>query len=139
MVGSLKYRFRRPIAHLKKIKHVKWLLPGWAFYEFYKIHKKKGDTTRKSFGHGVKAEAIRLAATASLPVPGTYELTTTGLAAIKRKIENGELDDFTLKAFKDFTPLKKMNLEKQRKFTRKIYFKIFYRKGQPYFKVLRKK
>ena len=125
---------KRPFKHINKVKNVKWLLPGWAFYEFYKLHKGMGETSKKSFMHGAKAEAIRLAAFASLPVPGTYELTTTGLALLKKKIENEELDKLTLKGFKDFIPVKKTKVSRGIPHLRiyykdkKVYFEIFYKK-----------
>ncbi len=131
-------RIKRPLRHIKKVKHVRWLLPGWVFYEYYKVHKNKGHSRRKSFGHGAKAEVVRLAAFASLPVPGTYELTTTGLAVIKKKIENDELDKFTLRSFKDFIPLRKLRVNKHQLIgqpylkvyskDRRLYFEIFYKK-----------
>lgn len=134
--GKLKQRVKRPLQHVKKVKHVRWLIPGWIFYEFYRLHKKKGYSRKTSFGHGIKAEAIRIATTASLPLPGTYELTTTGLAFLKKKIENNEIEKLTLKAFKDFTPLKIIRRKKMvgKPYLRillkdrRLYFKIFYRK-----------
>src|SRR3989344_4434176 len=124
-------RVKRP---LRKVKHVRWLLPGWVFYEFYKVNKNKGETKSKSIRQGAKAEVIRLAAFASIPLPGTYELTTTGLALLKNQIEKGELENLTLKAFKDFTPIKRIKDK-----SNKIYFKIFYRNGEPYFRIFRRK
>lgn len=134
MVGSLKYRLKKPLKNLSKVKHIKWLLPGWVLYEYYKTSKIKGNTTKKSLGQAIKAESVRMAAFASLPIPGTYEITTTGLAAINKKISEGKIKNFTLKAFRDFIPIRRKN----NNLAKKIYFKIFYRRGQPYFKILRK-
>lgn len=121
----------------KKVKNVKWLLPGWVFYEYYKLHKNKGHNVKKSFGHGMKAEAIRLAAMASIPVPGTYELTTSGLALIKKKIENGEVEKLTLKAFRDFMPIRR---EKKLEISRlgKSYLRVFYKDRKLYFEIFYK-
>ena len=132
-------RVKRPLRHVKKVRHVKWLLPGWVFYEYYKLNKSKGETTRKSFGQGAKAEGIRLVAFASVPIPGTYELTTTGLALLKNKIEKGEMKNLTLKAFRDFTPIKRLKINKEELIGKnpylkiapkgkRLYFKIFYRR-----------
>src|SRR3989338_10231651 len=115
--------FRR---HIKKVKHAKWLLPGWVFYEFYKMSKEKGESNRKSFSQGAKAEIIRLATTASIPIPGTYELTTTGLALLKNKIVKGEVDNLTFKSLKDFIPVK---INKEEFYTGK-HFEIFYKEGK---------
>ena len=131
-------RLRKSLKHVKKVKHVRWLIPGWVFYEYYKAHKAKGHNRIKSLGHGAKAEAIRIVAMASVPVPGTYELTTTGLALLKKKIENGDVDKLTLKAFKDFVPLRMLKIDKKyltgtphlrifRK-ERRLYFELFYKK-----------
>ncbi len=132
-------KVKKPLGHVRKVKHVRWLLPGWVFYEFYKLHKIKGHSNKDSIKHSAKAEAIRLAAMASLPMPGTYELTTVGLAAIKKKIKEGEIEKFTLEAFKDFTPINKIKADKEiltegRPYLvvlpkkENLYFKIFYRK-----------
>ena len=139
---------KNKLQHIKKIKHVRWLVPGWVFYEYYKIHKGMGHSNRKSVGYGMKAEAVRLVTMASLPLPGTYELTTTGLAFLKKKIESGEIKHFSLMAFKDFAPISrlKVNLNeltdsrilKFAKQKRKVYFRIFYRSKRPYFKLLHK-
>ena len=131
-------RLKNSFNKVKKVKHVRWLLPGWVFYEYYKMHKGKGDSKRKSFGYGIKAEAIRLVALTSVPLPGTYELTTTGLALLKKKIEKGEVDEFTLRSFRDFTPLKNLKFDKEKLIKehayikpisrgKKLYFKIFYK------------
>lgn len=130
---------KRPLRHVKKVKHIRWLLPGWVFYEFYNLHK---GNRKLGIKHGAKAEAIRLAATASIPIPGTYELTTTGLAIIKKKIQDGEIENLTLKSFRDFMPLK-VNKEELKKnmFTipeRKPYLKIFERGKKLYFKIFYK-
>ncbi len=135
---KLKQRVKNPLQHIKKVKNVRWLIPGWVFYEYYKLHKGKGFTKRISFVRGAKAEIFRLAATASLPVPGTYELTTTGLALIKTKIENDEINKLTLKAFKDFAPLRNLKINKSMlrgqpylriyMNNKKIHFEIFYKK-----------
>ena len=135
--------------HIKKVKHIRWLVPGWVFYEYYKIHKNIGHSQRKSIGYGMKAEVVRLATMASLPLPGTYELTTTGLAFLKKKIESGEIEHFSLMAFKDFAPINRLRVNLNEltdarvlKFVRqkrKIYFKIFYRSKKPYLKLLYKK
>ena len=131
-------RFSRLKGHAKKVKHIRWLLPGWIFYEFYKMHKEKGYSKRKSFVHGAKAEIFRLAATASLPLPGTYELTTTGLALLKKKIENNEIEKLTLRAFRDFTPMKKFKIE-NRRLIGKPYLKIYFRDKKLHFNVFYKK
>lgn len=128
---------RKPLTHIKKVKHARWLIPGWVFYEYYKVHKAKGQTKIKSFGHGVKAEAFRLITTASLPVPGTYELTTTGLALIKGRIEIGDVKNLTLKAFKDFIPTKKLKTEKNI-LRRQPYLRIFSKDGRLYFRIFYK-
>jgi|SRR3989344_3563279 len=128
---SLK-RVKRPLRHVKKVKHVRWLIPGWVFYEYYKTHKKIGHNHIKSIGHGFKAEVIRIGAFASLPIPGTYEITTTGLALLKKKIERGEVEKFSLKAFKDFIPINKIR-------GRGIYFKIFKKDGRRYVRIFWKK
>ncbi len=126
--------FSAKIQHIKKIKNAKWLLPGWVFYEFYKLHKNKGDERKISFRQGAKAEVIRLAAFASLPIPGTYELTTTGLALLKNRIEKGEIEKLTLKGFRDFRPIKRMKLRENKVYLKvmkkgkEFYLKIFYRK-----------
>lgn len=139
-----KDRFR----HIKKIKHVRWLVPGWVFYEYYRTHKLAGHDHRKSMAYGVKAEAVRLAAMVSLPLPGTYELTTTGLALLRKKIESGEIKHFSFMAFKDFTPIRnlKPNLKDVTNDTmlkinsrKNIYFKLYYKKGRPYLKLLYKR
>ena len=131
-------KFSKLRKSLKNIKQVKWLLPGWVFYEYYNLHKSRGNTRRQSIAGGAKAEVIRLLSTASLPVPGTYELTTAGLALLKKKIEEGEVENLNLKVFKDFIPVNKMKVDKealmgnlQLKFIkkrRKLYFRIFYKK-----------
>ena len=69
MGKRLKRSVERVKKPLRKVKYIRWLLPGWVFYEFYKLSKNKGETRAKSLGHGAKAEAIRLAAFASVPVP----------------------------------------------------------------------
>ena len=132
-------KIKKPFMHVKKIKHIVWLLPGWAFYEFYKLSKNKGEKRSKSLKHGAKAEIIRLVATASLPIPGTYELTTTGLALLKRKIEKGEIENLTLKFFRDFIPLY-LDKKALRKNTfivpeRKPYVKIFEKGKKLYFRI----
>ncbi|MBI2148410.1 hypothetical protein HYU23_01920, partial [Candidatus Woesearchaeota archaeon] len=33
---------KKPLSQVKNIKHVRWLIPGWVFYEYYKLHKDKG-------------------------------------------------------------------------------------------------
>ncbi len=119
-------RVKKPLSHVKKVKNVKWLLPGWILYEFYKVHKKKGYKPVKSLSYGAKAEATRLAAMAGIPLPGTYELTTTGLALIKRKIENDEVDRFTLRTFKDFIPIRKFRVRNDN-IKCKPYLVIYYR------------
>jgi len=131
-------KLKKPLKHVKKVKHVRWLLPGWVFYEFYKLHKQKGHTRARSFEHGAKAEAIRLVAMATLPIPGTYELTTGGLALLKKKIERDEVKKLTLKAFKDFTPLNKLKIDKS-KLRGEPYLRIFYKDRHVYFKVFYKK
>ncbi|MBI2148299.1 gamma-glutamylcyclotransferase, partial [Candidatus Woesearchaeota archaeon] len=90
---------------------------------------------RKSFGYGMKAEAIRLAAFASLPLPGSYELTTTGLALLKKKIEKGEVDNLTLKAFRDFTPLKNIKIDKN-KLTGSPYLRIYTKNKKLFFDII---
>ncbi len=117
-----------------KLKNAKWFLPGWVFYEYYKVHKAKGDSKNRSIGQGAKAEAIRLAALASLPIPGTYELTTTGLALLKNKIEKGELERLTLKAFRDFRPKVIRSFNKKGK----PYLRIFYKEKKLYFEIFYK-
>ena len=58
----------------------------------------------------------------TFPLPGTYELTTTGLAMIKKRIEHGEVEMLTLQAFKDFVPLRILKTVGQgRKFSVDIY------------------
>jgi len=121
-------KIRNSLNKVKKVKNVRWLLPGWVFYEYYKLYKEKGNTKRKSFGYGAKAEAMRFAAFASFPIPGTYELTTTGLAVIKRKIEEGEFENFTLRSFKDFTPIKKFKVDKARGTKNKAIYKLVFNK-----------
>ena len=121
---------------LKKIKNVKWLVPGWVFYEFYKSHKSRGHTKTKSAVHGAKAEVIRLAAFASIPLPGSYELTTTGLALLKKKIDAGASDELTLKVFKDFIPLSKIRSIKPKGIP---HLKIFYKDRRIHFEVFYKK
>ena len=116
---------KKPLSQVRKIKHAIWLIPGWVFYEYYKLNKNKGETKRKSFGHGMKAEAIRLVAFASLPLPGTYELTTTGLAFLKRKIENGDVEKLNLKYLKDFIPIKKLKINKQKIVGKSPYLRIY--------------
>ncbi len=127
---SLK-RAQRPLRHVKKVKHVRWFIPGWVFYEYYRVHKGKGHNHIKSIGHGLKAEVVRLGAFASLPIPGTYELTTAGLALIKKKIEGGEIEKFSLKAFRDFIPVNKIR-------GRGIYFKVFKKDGRRYVRIFYK-
>lgn len=117
--------------HIKKVKQIKWLLPGWVFYEFYKMSKEKGEPRGKSISQGAKAEIIRLATTASIPVPGTYELTTTGLALLKNKLQKGEVEKLTLKFLKDFIPVK---INKEELYTGK-HFEIFYKEGKPYLRM----
>ncbi len=142
---KLKYAKSR-LWNIKKVKNAKWLLPGWLFYEYYMLNKYKGEGKKYSVAQGAKAEAIRLAATFSLPMPGTYEITTTGLALLKKKMENGDVDKLTLKSFRDFIPLnvdreamnkgfklriKQENLESYMKIFekgKKLYFEIMFRK-----------
>ena len=126
------------LKHVKKVKHIKWLVPGWVFYEFYKLHKTKGYSHKRSLGYGVKAEATRLFAMTSLPLPGTYELTTTCLALLKKKIESNQVKDFRLKAFKDFMPVKKLNINKNN-ILGKPYLKVHYRDKRIYFEIFYKK
>ncbi|HLC85717.1 MAG TPA: hypothetical protein VJG30_00300 [Candidatus Nanoarchaeia archaeon] len=121
--------FRR---HIKKVKHAKWLLPGWVFYEFYKMSKEKGESNRKSFSQGAKAEIIRLATTASIPIPGTYELTTTGLALLKNKIVKGEVKDLTFNSLKHFKPLKSIN---KKELIKGVHFKIYKKNGKNYLRI----
>ena len=121
--------------NIKKIKNVKWLVPGWVFYEFYKLHKIKGNTHVKSAFHGAKAEVIRLAAFASFPLPGTYELTTGSFALLKKRIEIGEIYYFNLKIFKDFVPVK---ITKNKKVAGKPYLKMFYNNRKLNFEVFYK-
>ena len=123
---------------VKKVENIKWLLPGWVFYEYYNLHKGRGQTNKKSVMHGVRAEASRLAAMASLPLPGTYELTTTGLALIKKKIEKGEIDKVTLQAFKDFTPLNKIKADKNILTEGRPYLAVLPKKGNLYFRIFYK-
>lgn len=134
------------LRHIKKVKHIRWLMPGWVFYEYYKTHKFKGHNRVKSIGHGIKAEAFRIAAMASLPLPGTYELTTAGLALIKKKIERGEIKSLTLKAFRDFRPVKKIgnlyrteNLKRTLSRNRVFYFRIYKKDRKRYLEILYKK
>ena len=122
----------------KPLKQAKWLIPGWVFYEFYNVYKNQGNTRGNSLKHGAKAEAMRLAALASVPLPGTYELTTTGLAVLKNKIESGEIEKFNLKAFKDFTPLGKINLNRHKNFKGKPYLRIYFGNKKIYFKIFYK-
>ncbi len=136
--AKLRKSFSKVKKPLKHASNVKWFIPGWIFYEYYKMHKDKGYTKRKSFIHGAKAEIFRLAATASLPVPGTYELTTTGLALVKNKIENDEIDKLSLKAFRDFTPLKKFRMG-NRKLIGSPYLKIYFKDKKLHFNVFYKK
>src|SRR3989344_1720662 len=88
-------RVKRPLRHVKKVRHVKWLLPGWVFYEYYKLNK--------------------------------------------NKIEKGEIENLTLKAFRDFTPIKRLKINKEELIGKnpylkiapkgkRLYFKIFYRR-----------
>ena len=77
--------------NLEKAKAVRWLIPGWVAYEYYQVHKLKGDSPAKSVVQGAKAEGIRFVALVSFPVPGTYELTTIGLASLKNKIKKNYL------------------------------------------------
>jgi len=126
---------KKPLRHIKKIKHVRWLLPGWAFYEYYKLSQERGHTRGKSLSQGAKAEVIRLATTVSLPIPGTYELTTTGLALLKNKIVKGEVDNLTFKSLKDFIPVK---INKEEFYTGK-HFEIFYKEGKPYLRMFFRK
>jgi|SRR3989344_2857201 len=121
--------------NIKKVKNVKWLVPGWVFYEFYKIHKTKGNTKFSSAFHGAKAEVVRLAAFASVPLPGTYELTTGGFALLKKRIEIGEVEGFNLKMFKDFVPIK---ITRTEKIIGKPYLKIFYNNRKLNFEVFYK-
>jgi len=127
---SLK-RAKRPLKHVKKVKHVRWFIPGWVFYEYYRVHKGKGHNHIKSISHGLKAEVIRLGAFASLPIPGTYEITTTGLALIKKKIEGGEIEKFSLKAFKVFMPVSKIK-------GKGVYLEIIKRKEKRYVRIFYK-
>ncbi|MDP3639716.1 MAG: hypothetical protein Q8R53_00750 [Nanoarchaeota archaeon] len=124
MASSLNVKVASSISalrHLGKLKQARWLLPGWLAYEFYNVHKHKGYTHQESLRYGAKAEAFRLAAM-TFPLPGTYELTTTGLAMVKKKIEQGEVEMLTLQAFKDFVPLKVLRKVSQgQKFSLDIY------------------
>ena len=104
---------------LRKIKQVKWLLPGWAGYEYYKVHKKKGYSKTKSVMYGAKAEAIRLGATASFPIPGTYEVTTIGLASLKKQIEKNKGDKLSLKSLKKMKAVKRLKVNKEELITGK--------------------
>ena len=105
----MKSKFRKNVRkQVRKVKGVRLLVPGILGYEYYKTHKKRGNTKLKSAYRGAKAEAVRLAATASFPLPGTYELTTVGLAKLKKRIEKGEVDDLTLKSMKTMNPLRKV-------------------------------
>ncbi len=122
-------KISKKIRHIKKVK---WFIPGWVFYEYYKTHKTKGHSKIRSFGHGFKAELIRVGAFASLPVPGTYEITTAGLALIKKKIERGEIEKFTLKSFKDFMPVSRIK-------GRGIYFAVIKRNKKRYVRIFWKK
>ena len=128
-------KLKGSLDHIKKVKNVKWLLPGWVFYEYYKIHKRKGNPNVQSLGQGAKAEAIRLVAMAGIPLPGTYELTTTGLALLKKKLESGEVEKLNLRAFKDFIPLKKL---KQYQIKGRPYLRIFYKDKKLYFEIFYK-
>lgn len=132
-------KVKKPLRHVKKVKNVKWLLPGWVLYEFYNVHKHKGYNRRKSFAHGMKAEAVRLAAFASLPVPGTYELTTGGLALLKKKIEKNEVDQLNLRGFKDFIPIKGIGPNKKHVIGAQPYLRVFYKEKKLYFEIFYRK
>ncbi len=130
-------KLKKPLKYVKKIKYARWLLPGWVFYEYYKLNKEKGETKSKSITSGAKAEVIRLIAFASVPLPGSYELTTTGLALLKRKIQQGKIEDLNLRAFKDFTPLRKIKIDKN-KIIGSPYLKIYSKKKKLFFDVIYK-
>lgn len=107
-VKRLRKHARKLGGHAKKMKAARWLLPGWVGYEYYQVHKLKGHSRKKSVVEGAKAEALRMAVAASVPVPGTYELTTVGLASLKEKIEKDELERLTLRAFKEVSPVRRL-------------------------------
>ena len=100
---------RGVVRHLGKVKEVRWLVPGWVWYQYYKVHKDKGYKKHKALLKGAKAEALRVAVTASFPVPGSYELTTAGLAYVKNKIEKGDIYDFNIKDIKSVIPIMRKN------------------------------
>jgi len=101
--------------NLKKVKHVRWLIPGWAYYQYYKTHKNKGGSKKGAVASGVKAEAVRIVAAVSFPVPGTYELSTIGLAVLNKKIKKNEIEFFTLKDVKNNIPILKIKSKIRRK------------------------
>ena len=81
---------------LNKIKHVRWLLPGWVGFEYYKLSRNKGLNKKTSFKNSAKAEAMRISAL-SVPLPGSYELATTTMALLKNKLEKKDFDELKLR------------------------------------------
>ena len=77
---------------IKKLRNVKWLLPGWVGFEYYKISRNHGLNKKNSLKNSAKAEAMRISAL-SIPLPGSYELATTTMALLKNKLCKKDLDE----------------------------------------------
>ena len=96
-----------------KVKEVRWLIPGWPGYQYYKIHKKIGHSKSKSIYYGIKAETIRAATLVSIPLPGSYEIATAGLYQLKKKLDKREIEKLTMRSFKELDSLKRLKVNKQ--------------------------
>ena len=116
----MKHKIRKHISNMKepikenayKVREVRWLIPGWPGYQYYKIHKKHGYSKPKSIYYGVKAETIRAATLVSLPIPGSYEIATVGLYQLKKKLDKNEIEKLTLNSFKELESFKKFKANK---------------------------
>ncbi len=117
----MKHKIRKHISNMRepikknahKVKEVRWLIPGWPGYQYYKVHKSHGYSKPKSLYYGMKAETIRAATMMSIPVPGSYEIATAGLYQLKNKLEKGEIEKLTLKSFKELDALKRLKANRQ--------------------------
>ena len=82
----------------KKLNNVKWLIPGWVGLEYYKLSRKSGMNKIRSLENFAKAEAIRFSAL-SIPLPGSYELATTTMYFLKKKIDYKDFEGIKFKTF----------------------------------------
>lgn len=88
----LREKVKKPLRHVHKVKEIKWLLPFYVFYRYYKLGKNRNLEFKQKLNLGFSAEATRFIAFITVPLPGSYELSTVTLVLLAKRIERGEIE-----------------------------------------------